>query len=371
MIDDADRLLLARALELAERGARTVAPNPLVGCVIARHGTVVAEGWHVRPGEPHAEAMALDVAQEGARDATVYVTLEPCAHHGRTPPCSDALIAAGVGRVVVLSNDPSPHASGKGLLQLVDAGIPVDVVDDDDPLAITARRQNAGFRAAMTLGRPHVTYKAAQTLDGRTATRTGDSRWISGPEARARVHEYRARVGAVLVGSGTALTDDPELTARDCEPPVEHQPLRVVWDRSARLGAASRLAQTVAQGPVLLLCAPGAAAERRNAVAETGIEVVEVADLTAGLALLHARGIQSVLCEGGAGLAGALHGEGLLDRMIVVVAPKLLGDPLAPGLLGETGTSSTQMAEALRLAAWSSEAIGDDLWIDAWLREPR
>ena len=371
MIDDADRLPLARALELAERGARTAAPNPLVGCVIARHGTVVAEGWHVRPGEAHAEAMALDVAQEGARDATVYVTLEPCAHHGRTPPCSDALIAAGVGRVVVLSNDPAPHASGKGLLQLVDAGIPVDVVDDDDPLAIAARRQNAGFRSAMTLGRPHVTYKAAQTLDGRTATRTGDSRWISGVEARAHVHELRARAGAVLVGSGTALTDDPELTARDCDPPVEQQPLRVVWDRSARLGAVSRLAQTVSRGPVLLLCAPGADASRRAAVAETGIEVVEVADLAAGLNLLHARDIQSVLCEGGAGLAGALHGAGLLDRMIVVVAPKLLGDPLAPGLLGETGTSSTQMAEALSLAAWSSEAIGDDLWIDAWLREPR
>ena len=371
MIDDADRVLLQRALELAERGARTAAPNPRVGCVIARNGTVVAEGWHIAPGLAHAEAMALDVAQEGARDATVYVTLEPCAHHGRTPPCSDALIAAGVGRVVVLSNDPAPHASGKGLQQLVDAGIPVDIADDDDPLAIAARRQNAGFRSAMTLGRPHLTYKAAQTLDGRTATRTGDSRWISGPEARARVHELRAEAGAVLVGSGTALTDDPELTARDCDPPVETQPLRVVWDRSARLGAASRLAQTVAHGPVLLLCAPGADAGRRAAVAETGIEVVEVDDLHAGLAVLHDRGIQSILCEGGAGLAGALLRAELLDRMIVVTAPKLLGDPIAPGIIGETGTPSDQMSDALGLAAWSCERIGDDLWIDAWLREPR
>ena len=371
MIDDADRLLLQRALELAERGARTAAPNPLVGCVIARNGTVVAEGWHIAPGQAHAEAMALDVAQEGARDATVYVTLEPCAHHGRTPPCSDALIAAGVGRVVVLSSDPAPHASGKGLLQLADAGIPVDIVDDDDPLAIAARRQNAGFRAAMTLGRPHVTYKAAQTLDGRTATRTGDSRWISGAEARARVHELRACAGAVLVGSGTALTDDPELTARDCDPPAATQPLRVVWDRSARLGAASRLAQTTAQSPVLLLCAPGADAARRAAVMETGIEVVEVADLHAGLALLHERGIQTVLCEGGAGLAGALLGADLLDRMIVVTAPKLLGDPVAPGIIGETGRASDQMRDAIDLAAWSCEQIGEDLWIDAWLREPR
>jgi diaminohydroxyphosphoribosylaminopyrimidine deaminase/5-amino-6-(5-phosphoribosylamino)uracil reductase len=273
--------------------------------------------------------------------------------------------------VVVLSNDPAPHASGKGLLQLADAGIPVDIVDDDDPLALAARRQNAGFRSAMTLGRPHITYKAAQTLDGRTATRTGDSRWISGAAARARVHELRAQAGAVLVGSGTALTDDPELTARDCEPPAETQPLRVVWDRSARLGAASRLAQTIDQGPVLLLCTSGADAGRRATVAATGIEVVEVPDLPAGLALLHARGVQSVLCEGGAGLAGALLGAGLLDRMIVVTAPKLLGDPVAPGVLGETGTASDQMADALSLAAWSCERIDDDLWIDAWLREPR
>jgi len=371
VIDDADRILLQRALELAERGARTAAPNPRVGCVIARNGTVVAEGWHIAPGMAHAEAMALEVAQEGARDATVYVTLEPCAHHGRTPPCSDALIAAGVGRVVVLSNDPAPHASGKGLLQLADAGIPVDIADDDDPLAIAARRQNAGFRSAMTLGRPHVTYKAAQTLDGRTATRTGDSRWISGAEARARVHELRAEAGAVLVGSGTALTDDPELTARDCDPPAATQPLRVVWDRSARLGAASRLAQTIDQGPVLLLCAPGADGSRRAAVAETGIEIVEVQDLHAGLALLHERGIQSVFCEGGAGLAGALLGADLLDRVIVVTAPKILGDPVAPGIIGETGMTSDHMSDVLGLAAWSCERIGDDLWIDAWLREPR
>jgi diaminohydroxyphosphoribosylaminopyrimidine deaminase/5-amino-6-(5-phosphoribosylamino)uracil reductase len=371
VIDDADRLLLQRALDLADRGARTAAPNPRVGCVIARNGTVVAEGWHIAPGLAHAEAMALEVAQEGARDATVYVTLEPCAHHGRTPPCSDALIAAGVGRVVVLASDPAPHASGTGLMQLADAGIPVDIVDDDDPLAVAARRQNAGFRSAMTLARPHVTYKAAQTLDGRTATRTGDSRWISGPEARARVHELRAESGAVLVGSGTALTDDPELTARDCDPPAERQPLRVVWDRSARLGAASRLAQTVDQGPVLLLCAPGADAGRRADVAAAGIEVAEVADLHAGLALLHDRGIQTVLCEGGAGLAGALLGAELLDRIIVVTAPKLLGDPIAPGIIGETGTASDQMSAALSLAAWSCERIGDDLWIDAWLREPR
>ncbi len=371
MIDDVDRLLLQRALELAERGARTAAPNPRVGCVIARHGTVVAEGWHVRPGEAHAEAMALEIAQEGARDATVYVTLEPCAHTGRTPPCSDALLAAGIARVVFLAGDPAAHAAGSSLKQFVDAGVLVECADGDDPLAIAARRQNAGFRTAHTLGRPHVTYKAAQTLDGRTATRTGDSRWITGAEARARVHELRAQVGAVLVGSGTALADDPQLTARDCVPPVEQQPVRVVWDRSCRLSAASKLAQSVHDGPVLVLCAEEADATRRATLIGQGVDVVEVADLHAGLALLHARGIQSVLCEGGAGLAGALHGEGLIDRMIVVTAPKLLGDPLAPGLLGDSGTPSVEMVDALALAAWSCETIGDDLWIDAWLREPR
>ena len=371
MIDDADRLHLQRALELAERGARTAAPNPVVGCVIARHGTAVAEGWHIAPGQPHAEAMALDVAQEGARDATAYVTLEPCAHHGRTPPCADALIAAGIARVVVLAGDPAPHASGAGLQRLADAGVEVVLACDDDPLSIAARRQNAGFRTSLTLGRPHVTYKAAQTLDGRTATRTGDSRWISGTASRAYVHELRARAGAVLVGSGTAAADDPELTARDCDPPAERQPLRVVWDRSARLGAASRLAQTAQLGPVLLLCAAGASAERIAAVRDAGVEVAEVADLAAGLALLHERGVQTVLCEGGAGLAGALLGAGLLDRMLVATAPRLLGDPVAPGLLGETGSAPEAMADALALAAWSWRQIGDDLWVDAWLREPR
>ena len=370
MIDDADRILLQRALELAARGARTAAPNPVVGCVIARHGTVVAEGWHVRPGGPHAEAMALAVAQEGARDATVYVTLEPCSHHGRTPPCSDALIAAGVGRVVVLTTDPAPHASGAGFLQLADAGIPVDIIDDADPLALAARRQNAGFRSAMTLGRPHVTYKAAQTLDGRTATRTGDSRWISGPAARARVHELRASVDAVLVGSGTALADDPELTARDCLPPAARQPLRIVWDRACRLEPSSRLAATVGLGPVLVFCAADAPAERRAALAATGVEVAEASSLADGLAVLHGRGIQTVLCEGGAGLAGALLASDLLDRLLVVIAPRLLGDASAPGLLSAAGAPRAAMADALRLAAWSCETIGDDLWIDAWLREP-
>lgn len=370
MIDDRDRDFLHRALELGARGLRTVAPNPPVGCVIVRHGTTVAEGWHVRAGGPHAEAMALDVAQEGARAATVYLTLEPCAHHGRTPPCADALIAAGVERVVILSGDPAPHASGAGPLRLVDAGIRVDIVDEDDPLAVAARRLAAGFRTTIAEGRPHVTYKAAQTLDGRTATRSGDSRWISGPAARAEVHELRARAGAVLVGAGTARADDPLLTARDCDPPTERQPLRVVWDRGARVDPDGRLATSTAEGPVLVLCSPEADAKARAGLEARGVETQAVDGLRAGLEALAAREVQTVLCEGGARLAGALLGEGLVDRLITVVAPKILGDPEAPGLLGRTGLPAATMGDAMGLAGWSWAPIGDDLWVEAWLRDP-
>ena len=370
MIDDRDRVFLARALELGARGLRTVAPNPPVGCVIARHGTTVAEGWHVHPGGPHAEVMALDVAQEGARDATVYLTLEPCAHHGRTPPCADALIAAGVGRVVILAGDPASHAAGAGPLRLADAGIRVDLVDEADPLAIDARRLAAGFRSTVVEGRPHVTYKAAQTLDGHTATRSGDSQWISGPGARARVHELRAQAGAVLVGAGTARADDPLLTARDCDPPAEHQPLRVVWDRGARVDPDSRLASSTELGPVLVLCSPQADTEARAALEARGVETEAVDGLRAGLQALAARDVQTIFCEGGARLAGALLGEGLIDRLIVVVAPRILGDPEAPGLLGRTGLPAAAMADAMSVAGWSSSMIGDDLWIESWLRNP-
>ncbi len=216
MIDDADRLLLQRALELAERGARTAAPNPRVGCVIARNGTVVAEGWHVRPGEAHAEAMALEIAQEGARDATAYVTLEPCAHTGRTPPCSDALLAAGIARVVFLAGDPAAHAAGSSLKQFVDAGVLVECAADDDPLAIAARRQNAGFRTAHTLGRPHVTYKAAQTLEHatRTSTQREDmARHLDITRALARVH--RDPTGMCAVSSRDARRNALECLDRD------------------------------------------------------------------------------------------------------------------------------------------------------------
>src|SRR5438477_11855781 len=197
-------------------GARTVAPKPMVGCLGVREGTPLGEGWHERPGLPHAEMIALAAAGD-ARGATVYVSLEPCAHHGRTPPCSDALIEAGVARVVVATADPDPRTNGRGTERLRAAGVEVEIADGE--IARRARLQNAAFRALTLLGRPHVTYKAAISLDGRSATVSGESRWISSPESRRLVHEWRARSGAVAIGAGTAVADDPMLTARDCHPP--------------------------------------------------------------------------------------------------------------------------------------------------------
>jgi diaminohydroxyphosphoribosylaminopyrimidine deaminase/5-amino-6-(5-phosphoribosylamino)uracil reductase len=364
-----DEAYLDRTLELAERGRRTAAPNPEVGCVLVRDGAVVGEGFHVRPGTGHAEIVALAAAGDAARGATAYVSLEPCAHAGRTPPCADALIAAGVTRVVAAALDPYREVDGAGFARLRAAGVDVAVADPDSRIGVAARRQNAGFRTAVSLGRPHVTYKAAVTLDGRTASRSGDARWISGPESRARVHEWRAGVGAVLVGSGTAIADDATLTARDCDPPPERQPLRVVIDRRARLPLASRLVQTVAEGPVLVFVAPDAPADRRAALEAAGVETVAAATLAAALGALAARDVQSVLCEGGATLAGALLHDGLIDRVAVFVAPRVLGDPGAPGLFGAALEPAT-VAEALALASVEPERVGADILLDAWVRDP-
>ena len=227
---------LERAIELAERGRGTTRPNPLVGAVVVVGDEVLAEGWHERPGGEHAEAMALRLAGD-ARGATAYVGLEPCSHHGRTPPCADALVAAGVARVVIAAVDPSPKVDGKGLERLRAAGVEVEMAAGD--VEADARRQNAEFRTFHLLGRPHVTYKAAASLDGRTATAAGESQWISSPESRRLVHEWRACAGAVAVGSGTAVRDRPQLTARDVDPPAERQPLRVVFDRDGRIDPAT------------------------------------------------------------------------------------------------------------------------------------
>jgi diaminohydroxyphosphoribosylaminopyrimidine deaminase/5-amino-6-(5-phosphoribosylamino)uracil reductase len=319
----ADLAHLDRCLVLAERGRRTAAPNPVVGAVVVRDGRVVGEGWHERPGGMHAETAALAAAGDASR-ATVYVSLEPCSHHGRTPPCADALIAAGVARVVAAMIDPTDKVNGAGVARLRAAGVEVEVAGGD--VERRARRANAGWLTLALAGRPHVTYKAAVSADGRTAAAGDGPRWISSEESRALVHEMRAESGAVMVGSGTAIADDPLLTARDCDPPAERQPLRVVLDRRGRLPAGSRLVATATpEAPVLVLTAAHA-----GGPAAADVEVVTAAGPADALAELGRRRIAWALLEGGATVATAFLDAGLLDRVAVFQAPVELGP--GPGL---------------------------------------
>jgi diaminohydroxyphosphoribosylaminopyrimidine deaminase/5-amino-6-(5-phosphoribosylamino)uracil reductase len=351
VIDPADRVHLERCFELAERGRRTAAPNPVVGAVVTRDGTVLGEGWHERPGGDHAEVAALRAAGD-AGGATVYVNLEPCSHHGRTPPCADALIAAGVARVVTAMIDPSDKVSGAGAARLRAAGVDVDVAGGEIERA--ARRQNAWWLTLALLGRPHVTYKAAVSADGRTASPAGP-RWISSPESRARVHELRAAMGAVAVGIGTALADDPLLTARDVDPPAERQPVRIVFDRLARLPPDSRLAASAGlDTPVLVVCEPGAAP-----IAAAGVEMLPAGSPAAALGELGRRRISALLLEGGATLATALLDAGLIDRMMVFTAPIELGE--GPGLF----TRPVELP-----AAVGTSNSGPDILTVTELREP-
>jgi diaminohydroxyphosphoribosylaminopyrimidine deaminase/5-amino-6-(5-phosphoribosylamino)uracil reductase len=319
----ADRDHLDRCLELAGRARRTAAPNPVVGAVIVRGGRLLGEGWHERPGGMHAEVAALREAGDAA-GATVYVNLEPCSHHGRTPPCADALIEAGVTRVVVSMIDPTDKVNGAGVARLREAGVEVEIAGGADERK--ARRANAGWLTLALHGRPHITYKAAVSADGRTAAAASGPRWISSEESRALVHEMRAESGAVMVGSGTALADDPLLTARDCDPPAERQPLRVVLDRRGRLPAGSQLVRTASsEAPVLVFRAPGA-----GGVSAPDVEVVECDGPGDVLGELGRRRIAWVLLEGGATVATALLDAGLVDRVAVFEAPVELGS--GPGL---------------------------------------
>jgi diaminohydroxyphosphoribosylaminopyrimidine deaminase/5-amino-6-(5-phosphoribosylamino)uracil reductase len=349
---------LERCLELAELGARTAAPNPMVGCVLVRDGAVIGEGWHERPGSPHAEVIALAAARD-ASGATAYVSLEPCAHHGRTPPCSEALIAAGVARAVIAAIDPDARTNGRGIERLRAGGVEVELARGD--IERRARRQNAGFRTLVRLGRPHVTYKAAVSVDGRVAAPGGEPRWISSPQSRALVHEWRARSGAVAIGIGTALADDPALTARDCVPPAARQPLRVVFDRAARLPVDSALVQSVGEGPVAVVCNPGAPGIPDLAAA--GVEVIEASAAGLALAELGRRGVAAVLLEGGPTLAAALRGDDLVDRLALFVAPLVLG----------AGRNALEGWPAMRLGegklALCSRPVGPDTLLVADVHE--
>ncbi|AGG87938.1 diaminohydroxyphosphoribosylaminopyrimidine deaminase [Rhodanobacter denitrificans] len=318
-----DHLHMAHALRLAERGLYTTQPNPRVGCVIAHGDAVVGTGFHRRAGEPHAEVFALREAGERARGATAYVTLEPCAHHGRTPPCADALIAASVGRVVVAAEDTFPQVDGRGIGKLRDAGITVA----SGLMREAARALNVGFFSRIERGRPFVRLKLAMSLDGRTALASGESKWITGEAARADVQRWRARSSAILTGSGTVLADNPHLTVRLPDGEEFAPPLRVVLDRQLRTPAGSRVLDGSA--PTLLL--HGAAAtcsdDRFERVERVALPTPgDALDLRTVLALLGGRGCNEVHVEAGPTLGGALFSAGLVDELLLYVAPLLLGD---------------------------------------------
>jgi len=348
------------ALGLARRALGTVWPNPAVGCVIVAEGRVVGRGVTRPGGRPHAETEALAMAGAAARGATVYVTLEPCAHHGRTPPCADALIAAGVARVVSALVDPDPRVAGRGLERLRAAGVAVG----EGLLAEEAAALNAGFLSRVSLGRPLVTLKLASTLDGRLATHTGESRWITGPDARLLAHRLRAESDAVLIGSGTALADDPLLTCR--LPGLEgRSPVRVIVDGRLRLPLTSRLVATARAVPTWLVTLPGAEPERAVAYREAGIEVIEVPpeeegviDIGRALTALGEAGLTRVLVEGGGKLAAALLRAGLADRLIWLRAPGVLG---GDGIPAAESFGIDRLADMPRFLRREVRPVGDDV----------
>ena len=357
-----DRRFMALALTLGARGLGQVWPNPAVGCVIVNDGRVVGRGWTQPGGRPHAEVMALAQAGPAARGATAYVTLEPCAHHGVTPPCADALIAAGVSRVVSAMQDPDPRVAGQGHTMLHAAGIAVET----GVMAAEAAESHRGFLMRVTQGRPMVTLKLASSLDGRIATASGESRWITGPDARRAVHALRARHDAVLIGAGTARADDPMLTVRDMG--NVRQPVRVVATSDLSLPRDGALARSAGDVPLWLVHGPGADVA---GWAETGVELVPVAlsggriDPVALLAALGARGLTRVLCEGGGQLAASLLRAGLVDEIAAFTAGLALGSEGRPA----TGPLAlTALADAPRFRLAGVEAIGGDIK-HRWIRD--
>lgn len=318
MTGPSDHAFMRRALVLARRGWGQTAPNPLVGAVVVRDGAVMGEGFHARYGEAHAEVAALRAAGERARGATVYVTLEPCNHVGKTPPCADALIAAGVARVVVAARDPNPVAAG-GLEKLAAAGIAITTGVEEE----AARELNAPFFHAVASLRPWVTLKLATSLDGAIADAAGRSRWITGERARHAAHRLRAGNDAVAVGIGTALADDPSLTVRHGRVP-RVAPVRVVFDREARLPLASAMVRTARQSPVMVI-AHDAPASNVTALRAAGVTVIDATSMPQALVALRGAGMRSVLVEGGARIAAALLDRSLVDRLIIFRAPVVLG----------------------------------------------
>ncbi|GAB6876478.1 bifunctional diaminohydroxyphosphoribosylaminopyrimidine deaminase/5-amino-6-(5-phosphoribosylamino)uracil reductase RibD [Thermaerobacter litoralis] len=362
---------MRRALELAARARGRTHPNPMVGAVVVQDGQIVGEGYHRRAGEPHAEVEALQRAGPRAQGATLYVTLEPCCHHGRTPPCTQAILAAGVRRVVAAMEDPDPRVAGRGLRALAGAGLQVAWGLEED----RARRLNEAYLVHRLLGRPMVTLKYAMTLDGRIATARGDSRWITGPRARRWVHRLRDRVDAILVGVGTVLADDPALTVR--LHPGGRDPLRIVLDSQARTPPAARVVQVARQSsaPTWVAVTPWAPRERVARLERAGVRVLRLpagpdgrVSLPHLLDELARSGVLHLLVEGGATVHAAFFTARLADRVIAWVAPKLIGGERAPGPIGGAGFERMAEAPVLQRVRWRQ--VDGDLVVDGYLRDP-
>ena len=351
---------MQRALELAAQGEGRVEPNPMVGCVIVQRAEIIGEGWHHAFGGPHAEVEALRLAGRRAAGATLYVTLEPCCHFGKTPPCTRAILAAGIGRVVVAQRDPFPAVDGGGVAELQAAGVEVEL----GMLQAQASRLIAPYLKLVRTGLPWVIAKWAMTLDGKIATRTGSSRWISGEDSRRIVHQLRGRVDAIVVGRETAVRDDPQLTAR---PPGPRTALRIVVDTRAALSTESRLVRTARQTPVLVAIGEEAAQPDRQRLSEAGCEVLVCPGATHAarwktlVEELGRRRMTNVLVEGGGTLLGCLLDECQIDEVHAFIAPKLIGGSAAPSPIGGQGIES--MPAALALTDVESRQVGADLYL--------
>jgi len=355
-----DQEYMRLALQLAATAKGRTNPNPLVGAVIVKEGRIIGMGAHLKAGEPHAEVHAFAMAGEAAEGATLYVTLEPCSHHGRTPPCADLVIRSKVKRVVIAMEDPNPLVAGRGTARIREAGIDVEV----GLLEAEARRLNERFIHNMLTKRPFVVVKTAMTLDGKIAAHTGDSRWITGSESREMVHRLRDEVDGILVGIGTVLADDPELTTR--LPEGGRHPIRVILDSTLRIPDTARVLDT-SVAKTWIVTGPEADATRERSLRERGVAVIRVPhkesglDLDAVLAALHEGGITHLLVEGGAEVNGAFLEAGLINQVMAFVAPKLIGGRTAPTPYGGAGFS--KMAEAVQLRDLTVERYGDDVVI--------
>jgi diaminohydroxyphosphoribosylaminopyrimidine deaminase/5-amino-6-(5-phosphoribosylamino)uracil reductase len=371
---DTDSTHLARTIELARRGTGSVKPNPVVGAVVARDQEILGEGWHEEFGGAHAEVNAIEACGlEDLSGATLYVSLEPCCHEGKTPPCTDAIIQSGIRRVVVASDDPTEKASGRGLGILRDEGVEVIVADGE--LAANARLLNQAFRKHARVGRPWVLFKSAMTLDGKVATRSGDSKWISGEDSRQLAHRWRAAVDAVVVGIGTALADDPQLTARPdgLLAEIGAQPRRVVFDSLARLPPSSQLVAAAEEIPLTVVVSRAAPRADTDALEAAGAQVLvatgenEPARVRSALDQLGSMGVASMLLEGGPHLAGAFLDAGEIDEIRLFLAPLLLGGSAARDPLEGEGVE--RISEALRAITFECESVGEDLLVSARVRE--